>query len=67
MNRPITICSGQFGDLPLEELCRSMREIGYDGWISLEYERRWQRVDLPDASEGMPKGANYIRGILNAL
>lgn len=48
-------------------ILRSLREIGYDGWISLEYERRWQRVDLPDASEGMPKGANYIRGILNAL
>ena len=31
MNRPVTICSGQFGDLPTEELFRTMRDIGYDG------------------------------------
>lgn len=32
MKRSISICSGQFGDIPLEELCRSMKEIGYDGF-----------------------------------
>ena len=37
------------------------------GWVSLEYERRWQKIDLPDASIGMPKGANYIRSIINQL
>ncbi len=31
MSRPINICSGQFGDLSLEELCRVMHEIGYNG------------------------------------
>ncbi len=31
MKRPVTICSGQFGDLPVEELCRVMGGIGYDG------------------------------------
>lgn len=31
MSRPITICSGQFGDLPVEELCRTMSGIGYEG------------------------------------
>ena len=31
MKRPITICSGQFGDLPLEELCRVMHDLGYEG------------------------------------
>lgn len=29
--RPITITTGQYGDLPFEELCRVMGEIGYDG------------------------------------
>ena len=32
MKRPITLCSGQFGDMPLEELCREMTQIGYDGF-----------------------------------
>lgn len=31
MARPITIASGQFGDLSLEELCRLLKSIGYDG------------------------------------
>jgi sugar phosphate isomerase/epimerase len=31
MQRPITLCSGQFGDLPVEELCRIAGGMGYDG------------------------------------
>ena len=31
MKRPITIASGQFGDLSLEELCKLVSGIGYDG------------------------------------
>ncbi|MBE0601781.1 MAG: sugar phosphate isomerase/epimerase [Firmicutes bacterium] len=31
MKRPVTICTGQFGDLLTEELFRVMHEIGYDG------------------------------------
>ncbi len=31
MKRPITICSGQFGDLSFEELCQKMSGIGYEG------------------------------------
>jgi len=29
--RPITITTGQYGDLSLEEICRDMSAIGYDG------------------------------------
>ena len=29
--RPITITTGQYGDLSFEEVCRTMSEIGYDG------------------------------------
>jgi len=31
MKRPITIASGQFGDMPLEELCALASGIGYEG------------------------------------
>lgn len=31
MKRPITICSGQFGDMPLDNLCALMSGIGYEG------------------------------------
>lgn len=32
MKRPITICSGQFGDIPLPQLCEKMHGIGYEGF-----------------------------------
>jgi sugar phosphate isomerase/epimerase len=31
MARPITLCTGQWADLPVEELARKCREFGYDG------------------------------------
>ena len=48
-------------------ILKKLKEIGYDGWISFEYERRWQKIDLPDASIGMPQAAEYIKGILKEL
>lgn len=55
------------GILDWPAILRKLKEVGYDGWISLEYERRWQKIDLPDASVGMPQGAEYIRAALAAL
>ncbi len=31
MSRPVTLCTGQWADLPLEELARKCRRLGYDG------------------------------------
>ncbi len=31
MKRPITITTGQFGDMPLDELCKLVSSIGYEG------------------------------------
>lgn len=31
MKRPVTIFTGQWADLPFEELCKTMSEMGYDG------------------------------------
>lgn len=55
------------GILDWPAILRRLKEIGYDGWVSLEYERRWQQVDLPDASVGMARGAEYIRDIIRKL
>ncbi|MBO5496415.1 MAG: sugar phosphate isomerase/epimerase, partial [Oscillospiraceae bacterium] len=38
------------GVVPWPEILRSVRERGYDGWLSMEYERRWHPDDIPDAS-----------------
>lgn len=55
------------GILDWPAILKRLKEIGYDGWISMEYERRWQKIDLPDAREGMKRGGDYIRNIINQL
>ncbi len=55
------------GILDWPGILRKLKRIGYDGWISLEYERRWQKTDLPDAAVGMPRGAAHIREILRRI
>ena len=52
------------GIIEWSEILRLVREHGYDGWLSLEYERRWHPNDIPDASIGMKKSADYIKSIL---
>ncbi len=55
------------GILDWPGILKTLKESGYDGWVSMEYERRWQPQDLPDAKEGMKRGGDYIRRILESL
>ena len=43
------------GELDWPGILSMVTEYGYDGWLSLEYERRWHPDDIPDASIGMQK------------
>lgn len=52
------------GVVPWPEILKSVKEHGYDGWLSMEYERRWHPDDIPDASIGMKKGAEYLRKLI---
>ena len=52
------------GVVPWPEILASVKEHGYDGWLSMEYERRWHPDDIPDASIGMKKGAEYLRKLI---
>ena len=51
------------GVVPWPEILRLVKEHGYEGWLSLEYERRWHPDDIPDASIGMKKSIEYLRSI----
>ena len=51
------------GIIEWPEILRRMKADGYDGWLSLEYERRWHPDDIPDASIGMKKSADYLKSI----
>jgi len=55
------------GTLPWPDILQKLADKGYRGWLSLEYERRWHPDDIPDASIGMKKSAEYLRNCFSKL
>lgn len=47
------------GDLPIDEIMLALRSINYDGYISLEWVKRWA-ADLDDAGIVFPHFANFM-------
>ena len=47
------------GDLPIDDMMLALRSINYDGYISLEWVKRWAE-DLDDAGVVFPNFANYM-------
>lgn len=58
-----TVYSKMPGDgiLDWPAILRALKGIGYDGWLSLEYERRWGKQDLPIATTGLPICVSRMR------
>jgi fatty-acyl-CoA synthase len=52
------------GDLPIEEMMEALSSIGYDGYVSLEWVRRWNR-DLDDAGIVFPQYADFMSKFRN--
>lgn len=52
------------GVIKWPEILDLVKQSGYDGWLSLEYERRWHPDDIPDASIGMKKSADYLKTLI---
>ena len=55
------------GVLPWGNILAELKAFGYDGWLSIEYERRWYPDLLPPAEIGMKAGADRLRRLLQAL
>lgn len=47
------------GDLPIEEMMLALRSINYEGYVSLEWVKRWA-PDLGDAGIVFPHFTNYM-------
>ncbi|TCX51630.1 AMP-dependent synthetase [Dehalobacter sp. 14DCB1] len=47
------------GDLPIDEMMRALRSINYEGYVSLEWVKRWAS-DLDDAGVVFPNFAEYM-------
>lgn len=51
------------GEMDWADIIRRLNEIGYEGYLSLEYERRWHADDLPPPSEGFARSAAVLRSL----
>ncbi len=47
------------GDLPIGEMMMALRSINYEGYVSLEWVKRWSE-DLEDAGIAIPQFAHYM-------
>jgi fatty-acyl-CoA synthase len=47
------------GDLPIDEMMQALRSINYEGFVSLEWVKRWAS-DLEDAGIVVPQFAHYM-------
>ncbi|MDR1692277.1 MAG: AMP-binding protein [Oscillospiraceae bacterium] len=52
------------GDLPINEMMNALRSINYDGYISLEWVKRWAE-DLEDAGIVLPQYAWFMSRFLD--
>jgi sugar phosphate isomerase/epimerase len=48
------------GDFPLNEVRNALSQIGYDGFASFEWEKKWHQ-EIPDASIALPHFARWFR------
>lgn len=47
------------GDLPIDDIMLALRSVNYDGFVSLEWVKRWA-ADLDDAGVVFPQFANFM-------
>lgn len=51
------------GIIPWQEIISILADLGYDGFYSLEYERRWHPDQLPPAHVGLKRSIEYLQSI----
>jgi len=54
------------GDLPLKSVFETLAKSGYDGFVSLEWVKRWSN-ELEDAAVVFPQFVSYVRMLENAV
>lgn len=54
------------GDLPIREMLDELHAMGYDGYISLEWVKRWAH-ELSDAGVVFPQFSNYMQDYFSSL
>ncbi len=52
------------GIVPWGKIIKALKSLGYDGFYSLEYERRWFPAQLPPPAAGMKQCLDFLRRLL---
>ena len=61
-DRSWVLCEIGEGDIPLESIVKTLQEDGYDGYISLEWEKKWH-PELSDPELAFPRFVEYMKRI----
>lgn len=54
------------GDVPTQDMLTALRATGYDGWLSVEWEKKWH-PELAGAEVALPQHAATLRAYLGEL
>ncbi len=57
-----TYCLLSEGDVPLREICSVLKHAGYDGYLSLEWEKKWH-PEIAEPEVILPQAAPYLRNL----
>ena len=52
------------GIMPWARILPALRATGYDGWLSLELEKRWYPDELPSEEEAFRRSATFLKTLL---
>ncbi len=53
------------GDIPLQDIFHCLKKGGYDGWLTLEWEKKWH-PDIPEPEVAFPQFVKAVRPLWNA-
>lgn len=56
------LCLVGEGDVPIPAICKRLERDGYDGWYSLEWEKKWH-PELPEPEVAFPAYVRYMNGL----
>ena len=56
------LCPVGDGELPISRLYAALKSIGYDGWFTLEWEKRWH-PEIEEPEVVIPAFADFIRSL----
>jgi sugar phosphate isomerase/epimerase len=51
------------GEIPVRQQLEVLRRVGYGGYISFEWEKKWH-PELPEAEVALPLGMAWLRAQL---